>query len=226
MRIRWLLLASFMVAAPGVAAAADSSSRCPFSHTPEAGVLVAWTTDLRGTSDENHRRITVGAFRPLVAIRDGKISESDGAAIADGQQFWHAVDPGREPVRLAATGSFLDQMGTDHCVYYATTEPEPAKWVLLTSRPLQGALRAPTAAEKQMWRDIKPECRQFADYDEKNPPPCRRSEILAVSDINRNGEKEFWATEHYAWDTGLTIWEDRGENLPVPLLRLCVGCSD
>ena len=223
---RQLLATLVALIVPCISLAADPAPRCPFSGVTDDSILVGWTTNLRGTSDGNGGRITVGAFRPLVTLKDGKILESEGASIKPGQRFWYAVDTGRGPVKPSTTSSFYDNLGPDHCVYHATVDPLPPVWTLLTSKPLKGVFRPPTAAERKMWSAIKPECRQFADYDEKNPPPCRTSEILAVSDINHNGEAEFWATAHYAWDTGLTIWEDRGELLPVPLLTLCVGCSD
>jgi hypothetical protein len=50
------------------------------------------------------------------------------------------------------------------------------------------------------------------------------AEIIAVTDIDEDGQPEYWAREPYMWDTGLSVLEDRGTL--VPLLRLCPGCSD
>jgi hypothetical protein len=116
-------------------------------------------------------------------------------------------------------------MGEDHCVYYGSiADSKLHLWTLLSSKPLPGIFRKPTAKDRTEFYRLNKSCVQQGDYPEGKQPPCVRPELLAVSDINKNGKPEYWATEPYMWDTGVTVWENDGKL--VPLLEICVGCSD
>jgi hypothetical protein len=49
--------------------------------------------------------------------------------------------------------------------------------------------------------------------------------VLAITDINKNGKPEYWATEPYKTDTGVTVWE-KNHGVFVVLLQVCPGCAD
>ena len=52
-----------------------------------------------------------------------------------------------------------------------------------------------------------------------------RPELLAVSDIDDDGELEYWATRLFIYDTGITLWRRTADGR-VELMTVCSGCSD
>jgi hypothetical protein len=200
---------------------------CPAPGQPEAGILIGWTTGVRVTTQLGGDRETtsVGPFRPL-AILDGKtLKETTGASIHEGQSFWLPLTPAMKPRVLQSVGVFLDRLGEDHCVYYGSLGgSDLPEHTLLSSQPLSNALRLPTPADRAAFARLNKTCMVQGDWPEDEQPRCTRAELLAVSDLDGNGQPEFWASEPYRWDTGLTISENRGEL--VPLLQVCPGCSD
>lgn len=222
------LFAGALAASAGQAQERNAGAgRCPQTASAGVdGVVVGWTT---GTNSwhSSFGHAVVEPFRPAVLLKGSSIRETEGSSIAIGQRFWRAVSPGEDPVTLQSAGAVWNTQGADHCVYSATvSDPSLPRFTLLTSQPLAETFRPANEAEKQMARQIWPECRSFADHAGDQPPPCRRREILAVSDINRNGRSEYWTTEHYAWDTGLTVVEENSTSAPLVLLRVCKGCAD
>jgi len=202
---------------------------CSLSATSqEDGVLIAWVTDVRETtqygSGAGGETTTVEPFRPIALLKGSLLVEATGSGIRKGQAFWPVLSPESTPIRLKSASSFLDHMNEDHCVYFGTLEnPKVALWTLLSSKPLKG-FRPPSAEDRATFRRLNKSCVQQGDHAEGKEPPCVRPEIVAVSDINNNGKPEYWATEPYLWDTGLTVWENSGKL--VPLLQVCIGCSD
>ena len=204
---------------------------CSFAAaSKEDWVVIAWITDIRKTtqwgSGGKTQTTIVGPFR-AVAILDGSlIKETAGAGIHRGQQFWRILSPKSAPVRVGAVDSFLDHMGEDHCVYFGSLENAGVpRWTLLSSKPLPGVFRTPTAKDHAEFRRLNTSCVQQGDYPEGKAPPCVRPRLLAISDINKNAKPEYWATEPYRWDTGLTVWENDTRTL-TRLLEVCPGCSD
>jgi hypothetical protein len=218
--MRTIKLASIILLLPAVSFAADL---CPSSTAEIDGLLVAWTTNVRGTSDFG-TRIRIEAFRPVALLKAGALSETPGAEIAQGQQFWKAVAPREQPVKLNAVSSYFDRIGPDRCVFSAAiSDVVLPKFTLLTSKPVPGLFRAPTAGHNARFHSQRSRC--VIQGDPPAGTPCTRTELLAVTDINQDGKLEYWATAPYRWDTGLNVWEDDGEEL-LPLFHVCVGCSD
>ncbi len=203
---------------------------CPFaSSSAEKGVLIAWVTDVRKTtqSDEGvkYKTTQVERFRPLAILNGSSIKETLGATIHKGQSFWPVLSLGSKPLKVVAVSSFLDRMGEDHCVYSGTLEKKDLpNWTLLSSAPLPGVFRKPTQKDRDEFYRLNRTCVKQGDYPPGRKPSCVRPVLLAISDINKNGKPEYWVTEPYIWDTGLTVWENTGTLNK--LLQVCVGCSD
>jgi hypothetical protein len=218
--VRVIQLASIFLLLPAVSFAAD---RCPSSTAEIDGLLIAWTTKVGAGSDENGARVRVEAFRPVALLKAGALSETPGAEIAQGQEFWKAVAPQEQPVKLNAVNSYFDRTGTERCVFFATlSDTALPNWTLLTSKPVPDLFRAPTAGHNARFHSQRSSC--IVQGDPPAGTPCTRAELLAVTDINQNGRLEYWATKPYKWYTGLNVWEDEGELLPI--LQVCVGCSE
>ncbi len=207
-------------------------THCSFTANPkEDGVLIAWTTDIRVTTQfgygmEKTETTQVEPFRPLAILNGSSIKETLGATIYKGQSFWPILSPKSKPIKLQKVDSFFDHMNDGSCVYFGTIEnTDLPRWTLLSSAPLPGVFRAPTQKDRDEFYRLNTTCVQQGDYPAGQEPPCVRPILLAVSDINKNGKPEYWMTEPYMWDTGLTVWENTGGTL-LKLLEVCVGCSD
>lgn len=201
----------------------------PATTSKEEGVVIGWVTDVRETTQFGQgiesKTTIVEPFRPIALLSGASLKETPGAGIHKGQSFWPVLSPASQPPRLSSAGSFLDHMGEDHCVYFGSFgNANLPRWTLMSSEPLPGVFRAPTPKDRAEFYRLNTSCVQQGDYPEGQTPPCVRPKLLAVSDINKNGKPEYWATEPYLWDTGLSVWENNGTL--VPLLQVCVGCSD
>lgn len=204
--------------------------QCSFAaSSTEKGVLIAWITDVRTTSQfgdgVKEKTTTIDRFRPLAILNGSSIKETAGATIHKGQSFWPVLSPKSKSLKLLSVNSFLDHMNVDHCVYFGTLDKKDLpNWTLLSSAPLPNAFRKPTQKDIDTFYSLNTTCVMQGDYPAGQQPPCVRPILLAVSDINKNGKPEYWTTEPYIWDTGLTVWENTGTLNP--LLQVCVGCSD
>ena len=204
---------------------------CVFdTASKEQGVLIAWVTDVRETTQFGRgiKTLTtvVGPFRPIALLTGTTLKESLGAGIHRGQPFWYVLSPESKPIKLSSAGSFFDLMNEGQCVYFGSFENDkPPRWTLLSSKPLPSVFRSPTLDETKEFYRLNSTCVVQGDYPEGQEPPCVRPAVIAVTDFNKNGIPEYWATEPYLWDTGLTVWENIKGSL-TPLLQVCVGCSD
>jgi hypothetical protein len=203
---------------------------CPFdNNSKEDGVILAWVTDVREFTEFGNytktRTVTVGSFRPFALLSNIGLQETLGATIHKGQFFWRVLSPASRLSKLASVGSFFDHL-VDRCAYYGTLDnPGLPRWTLLSSKPLPGVFRAPNAKDRAEFYRLNTSCVIQGDYLEGEAPPCTRPKLLAVSDINKNKKPEYWATQPYVWDTGVTVWESNSFQL-VKLLEACVGCAD
>jgi len=209
---------------------ASEELNCSFvSTSKEEGILIAWVTDVRKTTQFGQgikeKTTQVESFRPLVLLNGSSIIETPGATIHKGQFFWPVLLPNSNPLKLYTVDSFLDHMNEDHCVYFGTLEKgDLPLWTLLSSSPLPGIFREPTQKDRDEFYRLNTTCVKQGDYSVGQEPPCVRPTLLAISDINKNGKPEYWATKPYLWDTGLTVWENTGTLNQ--LIQVCVGCSD
>jgi len=227
--MRWLLMVNLVVVTALVGIArAEGKLECPMGQTPKSDeIQIGWLTDVRVTTQFGHdietETTTVGPFRLVARIRKGEALEPTGAVLVEGMQFWSALRKGKRGPKLRSVRSFVDHMNETHCEYFADLDqPGYKRWTLFSSQPIPGYFRLPTARERVKFYRDNTTCIDQGDPPENKVPPCSRPRILAVSD---KPKLRYWATEPYKWDTGLSVWEDQGEKL-VPILRVCVGCSD
>ncbi len=194
---------------------------CPFSETlPASDLLIGTIGNVRHTNG-----IRLGSFRVLVVIHNGALLTAEGAGIHDGMEFWNVVAPATGPVALRQVSSHLDRMGKDHCVFHAEPDRDLALWTLLADRPVPELFHQPSPSETAYFAVHRNICVDQGDYPPARKPPCSRPTLVAVSDLNQNGEKEYWATEPYTWDTGITVWKLTESGL-ARLKTACSGCSD
>jgi len=217
-----LLLGSLIT---GEAVAAGQSPNCPSANRlPPLDVLIAYIGEVRTTSDDRGRT-RVGSFRTFGILRNGVLETSDGASVRDGMKFWQVVAPSAPPIALREASSFLDRMGEDHCVYHAEPIHALPIWTLLSSRPLGQTFSRPSEADRSYFAQHQDICVDQGDYEPFERPPCSRPILLAVSDLDADRAKEYWATQPYLWDTGIAVWR-RTEAGLTHLIGVCAGCSD
>jgi hypothetical protein len=231
--ICFLMLLGSTALGSGTATESSESKQptdCPFdSSSKKEGVIIAWVTDVREFTEFGKeiktQTVTVGSFRPLALLSNTGLQEELGATMHKGQSFWRVLSPSSNPLKLTAVGSFFDHL-VDRCAYYGTLDKTNLpRWTLLSSKPLPGVFRAPSNKDRAEFYRLNTSCVIQGDYPEGKAPPCTRPELLAISDINKNGKPEYWATEPYIWDTGLTVGEISNGKI-VPVLEVCVGCAD
>jgi len=201
----------------------ETDQRCPAGKLLEpSDTLLGYVGNIRKTN-----RVVVGPFRPLAILRGKKLSHTDGAFIRNEMKFWPVLAADSAPVELKKASSFVDRVGQDHCVFHADLEgATPPLWTLLSSKPLPGTIVEPTAADRTEFGSLKTECVIQGDNDPGEEPPCVRPKLLAVSDLDEDDRAEYWSTQPYLWDTGITVWERDREGNFVVLLSVCSGCSD
>ena len=216
----WSLLFLAVVAGPNPSLATTDPA-CPFSTAlPPSDLLIGYIGNVRRTNG-----IRLGSFRILGVVRKGTLVDSDGSAITEGMNYWNVLAPSTAPATLRQVSSHLDRLGKDHCVFHAEPEGDLALWTLLSDRPLRGVFHEPDPSEIAYFARHHDICVDQGDYRPAEKPPCSRPRLLAVSELKRDGEQEYWATEPYTWDTGITVWR-RTESGLARIKLACAGCSD
>ena len=201
----------------------QEAPECPTgTPLPHSDTLLAYVGQPRTTN-----RLVVRPFRALALFRESELSATDGSFIHDGMKFWRMLTPESAPIELTKASSFMDHMGPDHCVAHAAfLGATPQEFTLLSSKPLLGIVREPTAADRAGFAKLNTSCVVVGPDPSLAVQPCTPSKLLAVSDIDANGFAEYWATHPYRWDIGITVWELTEEGGLVVLLSVCSGCSD
>jgi len=225
MRIKTIIIISSLV----VAQSALATERCePGQQAPSNQILVGWAANARSTTKfsggTTSNTVNLGEFRPVAVIENGFIKETPGSSIKEGQKFWLAGSQ-NEIITLTNVNGFLDQMGDAHCVYFASISGKQfPQGTLFTSRPETG-FRKPTKGESELFYKLNTTCVNQGDYPTGKQPPCTRPTLLAITDVNNDKKLEFWATQPYMWDDGLSVWEYDKDQL-IKIFEVCVGCSD
>ena len=204
---------------------AATDPACPLSATlPASDVLIGYIGNARRT-DWGEGPVRLGSFRVFGIVRNGTLVTSDGASIREGMNYWNVLESSRVTA-LKQVSSHLDRLGVDHCVFHAEPKENLPQWTLLADRPLPEVFDNPDLSETAYFAKHHDICIDVGDYDpSRKKPACRRPRLLAVSDLNEDGENEYWATEPYTWDTGITVWK-RTETGLTPIQKVCSGCSD
>lgn len=199
-----------------------ATAKCPAGAEPDAStVILGYVGAERQTGNTR-----VGPFRVLALLRGSDLQVTDGNFIRDGLKSWAAVAPESAPVELSRASAFVDAVGEDHCVYHAWFQGRtPPLWTLLTSKPLRGVFNRPEVADRAYFFAHNTTCVDQGDYEPDKKPPCTRPELLAVSDLDQDGSREYWATEPYMWDTGIKIWRQTPSGLKA-IFEIAAGASD
>ncbi len=222
------LLLAFITAIATWCPLAGAEASCEFdSELPATDVLIGYIGNSRQTiqSGTPEGRIRVGRFRVLGIIRSGAIYRTDGAEMREGMKLWNIHKSESPTTNLVNVSSFLDLLGKDHCVFHAEPSEDLPLWTILSSQPLSGEFDLPSVPEKNYFAQHQDICVDQGDPYPSKKPPCSRPKLLAVSDLDHDGAKEYWATEPYTWDTGITIWEQSPSGLK-SMYKICTGCSD
>lgn len=200
---------------------AATDPACPFSESlPPSDLLIGYIGNVRHTNGTR-----IGSFRVLAILRNGTLTSSEGAEIREGLEVWDVVAPEKGPIALQRVSSHLDRLGRDRCVFHAEPDRDLALWTLLADREASEIFHQPSHSEAAYFAEHPGICVYQGDDEESRKSPCSRPRLLAVSDLKQNGEQEYWATEPYTWDTGITVWK-RTESGLTPLKAVCSGCSD
>lgn len=190
-------------------AGAQLAAECPLAEArPETQALILWVGAAQATTQVPGTHM-LGPVRAVARLRRGRLEPTDGENLRDGMRVWNAVAPSDSPLALSSISSYLDERGEAHCVYAADVRPGQPKGTLLSTARLPGAFRAPSAQDTAYFRKQSPQ-----------------AELLALSDLDANGEPEYWAAEPTpSRDTGVSVWQRTSMGLE-RVFGACSGCSD
>ena len=111
---------------------ANIDPSCPLSPTlPQSEIQIGYVGNTRQTNG-----IRLGSFRMLGLVRNGTLQTSNRAAVREGMNFWNVLAPSAAPVTLSRVSSYLDELGTNHCVFHAEPEEDQPLWALFSDQPL------------------------------------------------------------------------------------------
>ena len=81
------------------------------------------------------------------------------------------------------------------------------------------------SADEQKFFETQIDTRCLKSSGEESAGPhtstCVHPELFAISDLNRNGKKEYWFNEPLDWDTGIGVIEEPNDRI----LTACPGCA-
>ena len=81
------------------------------------------------------------------------------------------------------------------------------------------------SAEDQKFFETQIDTRCLKRPDDESARPhaatCVHPELFAITDLNRDGRKEYWFNEALDWDTGIGVIEEPRERI----LTACPGCA-
>jgi hypothetical protein len=222
LRVVTLCLA-LALSAPAVAGS-QLAPECPLAEArPETTALILWVGAARMTSQGQGAHV-LGPVRAIARLRRGKLEPSAGENLREGMRVWNVLERSDSALALYSVTSLLDRAGEDHCVYAADVRPGQPKGSLLATAPLPGAFRAPSAEDRAFFQSHDSGCVPPGDFEPADKPPCTRGELLAVSDLDGDGVREYWATQPTTWDTGISVWQRTSQGLEI-VLEACPGCS-
>jgi hypothetical protein len=218
------LCLALALSGPAVAGS-QLAAECPLAEArPETTALILWVGAARMTSQGQGAHV-LGPVRALARLRRGKLEPTDGENLREGMRVWNVLDRSDSALGLSSVSSLLDRAGEDHCVYAAEVRPGQPRGTLLATAPLPGVFRAPSAEDRAFFQSHDSGCVDQGDFEPADKPPCTRGELLAVSDVDANGELEYWATQPTTWDTGISVWRRTSMGLEA-VLEACPGCSE
>lgn len=211
---------------PGACAIVFLIAVAPLTHAREIQCGAGASELPNSSTFVGYTRPGETVVRAAALVTQGSIAAYDGRHLAEGNVL-HAVLPGTTTsVEVADVHAYLNQLGPDHCVYEATlTASAGADWQLWTPGRMDDAFRAPSDEEAERLQKYRPRCIRQGDFPEDKQPPCAQAKLLAVSDLDGDGDLEFWHSAPYTWDTGLSVIEE-SEQEPELLVSACPGCSD
>ena len=128
----------------------------------------------------------------------------------------------KEPVVFTHSSPHRDAH-SNVCIYSGSIAFDAADLILVSSKKFDFILPIPQAAKDQ-FNALRGPCVRHGDYV---PEKCLYKELLAVTDINKNGRYEFWFKQPYLWDIGIAIGEVSEDKKSLKVIASdCSDCSD
>jgi hypothetical protein len=128
----------------------------------------------------------------------------------------------KDPVTFAQQPPHRDAHSGE-CVYSGSLLTDVGEPSLVTSKKFDFIVPIPQAA-RDLFNAIRGPCVRHGDTE---PETCLFRELLAVTDLNKNGKWEFWFKQPYLWDIGVSIAEVSADQKSlIPVASDCSDCSD
>jgi hypothetical protein len=132
-----------------------------------------------------------------------------------------AIDQ-KEPILFTAKSPHRDAH-SNSCIYSGAVTAPVIDFTLVSTKKFNFILPIPQAAKDQ-FNALRGPCVRHGDSE---PDQCVFSELLAVTDLNKNGRFEFWFKQPYLWDFGMAISEVSADGKSLGHIASdCSDCSD
>lgn len=221
---------------PGHACLAQTSEGCDtLTRATSDETLVAWNSPgpvLTRWGTDGPWETQFGQLRVVAVVKDGQVREPRNAVLEKGEVLWNVLNAQQE-LALSDIISFdyLLRPGISYCLFSAEIDTATVDPNALFTNDRNFRLRPPTDAEQAVFDAVispRSYCANRAGAyvrDGETPPPCKVPELLGLSDVDGNGNPEFWTTEVLRYSTGIAVWENDGRRYE-KIFSACPLCGD
>ena len=156
-----------------------------------------------------------------LAVWDGtNLKSAAGLSIKNYKSFVSAQD--NVSLNILAKPPHRDAH-SNQCIYSGTISNKTSDLTLTSSQKLEFFTSIPKAA-KDTFDILKGPCVRQGD---EVPEKCVFKELIAVSDLNKNGRFEFWFKQPYLWDDAVSVAElSEDSKKLISITTDCSDCSD
>lgn len=147
----------------------------------------------------------------------------------DGKEFKHITemyslrDQKRHTVLFDA---YFTKLGEDRCIWFAKLKKSKSHAISIFANKSVDLAHKFDRKTADLFDSLKTACTDQGEYPFDIKVPCTQWKLLATSDLNSNGQTEFWFSVPYTWDTGFAIGElsESGTHLNI-LSSKCLNCD-
>jgi hypothetical protein len=174
------------------------------SGAPQAPV----STECLATTQLSEGEFIVG--RPGVYLKvgvDGALTQATGEELSRVRRVFGLNADDEEIALTMECGSNVE---TGEASWF--TSSVPMERLFSTRAGTRMQLEITEGDQRQFQESIQLSC----------PEPCEPAKLIAISDLNDNGKKEYWFLEPETYDMGVGVIEEPDQRI----LSVCPGCPD
>lgn len=144
---------------------------------------------------------------PFFKIKGNQILETNGQEVKSIKHLYRINDRLKINVKPKVSyDEICDHAGVLGCIWNSHSEliNQPYYTILATSII---RVEKPNQIDEQKFYEIDHSCVHQGEHPIDQMPPCKKPELIAVSDLNQNGKKEYWHTVPTTYRDGFAFSE-------------------